>query len=262
MEQSQNMKKLFLFALVLAPFIFLSCDEDKNARIQIWLTDDFGDYQQVNVEVRGVEIHSDQTDDGRGWKSLPASPQIYDLLKLANGEETLLGELELPGGRLSQVRLLLGENNTVMIGDVIYPLTTPSAQQSGLKINVNQVLAEGITYKILLDFHAGKSVVRTGAGSYILKPVITAVTAAIDGAIKGVIEPPRVVNISLTRDQENEPIATTSTNEEGEFLIQGLEEGTYLLVVEGPEGTPLFEKEDIKVELGEVTNLGAIAIPE
>ena len=44
-------------------------------------------------------------------------------------------------------------------------LTTPSAQHSGLKLNVHAELTEGITYKILLDFDAVRSVVKTGSGA-------------------------------------------------------------------------------------------------
>lgn len=140
------MKKLtLLFSLVFLTMFFFSCEEEKNARIEVWLTDAPGDFQEVNIDLQGVEIHSNENDNGRGWQSLDVTPAYYDLLKLTNGQETLLGDLELPGGRLSQIRLILGENNTVKINDEVFALSTPSAQQTGLKVQIHEVLAEGIT---------------------------------------------------------------------------------------------------------------------
>ena len=168
------MKKYFLFSLALLTVVFFSCEDEKKARIEVWLTDAPGDYQEVNIDLQGVEVTSSETDSEQGWRAVQLTPQVYDLLKLTNGIEALLGEVELPAGRLSQVRLKLGENNSIKVDDQVYPLATPSAQQSGLKIQLHEVLGEGATYKVLLDFDAAKSVVEGGTGSYSLKPVITA----------------------------------------------------------------------------------------
>lgn len=254
------MKTLFLISFAVASLLVFSCEDEKNARVEVWLTDDPGDFQEVNVDLEAVEIHSSETDNEQGWKSLEVTPRIYNLLDLVNGKETLLGDLELPGGKLSQIRLKLGENNTVKIDDVTYPLNTPSAQQSGLKVKINKVLAEGITYKILLDFEAGKSVVKTGNNTFILKPVIRAITEAIDGAVEGKVDPAAVVSIAVVSGAET--VTTTSSNEDGEFLIRGLEPGTYRLVFDGPGDGPFVEKADVAVKLGEITDVGVVAVPE
>jgi hypothetical protein len=46
--------------------------------------------------------------------------------------------------------LLLGDKNTVVVGDKTYDLKTPSAQQSGLKLKINQTLVAGATYEFML----------------------------------------------------------------------------------------------------------------
>ena len=253
------MKHLFLYPIVLLTLIFFSCEEEKNARVQVWLTDDPGDYQEVNIDLQGVEVHSNETDHERGWQAVDVTPKQYNLLELTNGKETMLGDLELPGGRLSQVRLKLGDANTIKVNDQTYPLSTPSAQQSGLKIRINEILAEGITYKILLDFDAAKSVIQTGNGSYLLKPVIRAVTEAQDGAIKGKIEPADIVSISVTSDGEE--VTTTSSDETGAFIVRGLQAGSYTLIFDGPGENPVVVKSDIAVELGVVADVGVIAVP-
>lgn len=251
---------IFLLSLTLLTTFFLSCEEEKNARIEVWLTDAPGDFQEVNIDLQGVKVHADENDNGNGWESVNVTPAVYDLLKLTNGEETLLGDLELPGGRLSQVRLILGESNSVKINDEIFPLNTPSAQQSGLKVQIHEVLVEGINYKILLDFDAAKSVVETGAGAYSLKPVIRALTEAQDGAIKGTVDPAGMVSIAVMSGEET--ITTTTSNEGGEFLIRGLQAGTYRLVFDAEGDGPLTEKSDVQVTLGEITDLGTVALTQ
>ncbi len=252
------MKKLFLFCLPLMTLFLFSCqDENKNARIEVWLTDAAGDYQAVNVDVQGVEVNTGEGE--QGWQSLAITPKVYNLIELANGNETFLGDLELPSGRISQIRLILGDSNTVVDQDTVeHELKTPSAQQSGLKIQVHQVLAEGITYKILLDFEAGKSVVKTGAQTYILKPVIRAMAEAQDGAIKGSVAPAGIVSVSLMA--ADTVVTTTSTDEAGKFLIRGLDAGTYKLVFDAGADTPDVEKTDVSVAVGEVTDVGEISM--
>ena len=254
------MKKLFLLCSALIAVLFMSCEDDpKNARIEVWLTDGPGDYQQVNIDLQAVEVHTNDTDTEQGWQSVNITPQVYNLLDYTNGKATLLGGLELPGGRISQIRLKLGEDNTVMVDDQVHDLTTPSAQQSGLKIKVNEVLAEGVTYKITLDFEAGKSIFQNGNGTYILKPVIRAVTEAESGAIKGSINPPGVVAITLMA--ADTVVSTTSSTEEGAFLFGGIKDpGLYKLVFDAPGDGPLVEKTDVSVEVGSVTDVGVIEV--
>ena len=254
------MKKCFLFLLVVSALFAVSCEDEKNARVEVWLTDDPGDYQEVNIDLQQVEIHGNETESEKGWQSLDVTPRIYNLLDLTNGKETLLGDLELPAGRLSQIRLVLGENNTVKVNDETYPLSTPSSQQSGLKVQLHQVLAEGITYKILLDFDAAKSVIQTGSETYSLTPVIRAITEAQNGAIIGKVEPAAAVAIAVMSGEQI--VTTSSSDEKGDFLIQGLEGGTYRLVFDGPGDAPVQEKTEVKVELGVVTDLGVVSVPE
>lgn len=261
-ESKIMMKKIILFSVALVSLLLISCEDDpKNARIMVWLTDDAGDYQEVNVDLEAVEVHTSDTESESGWRPVEITPQIYNLLDYANGKETLLGGLELPGGKISQIRLKLGDENTLMVNDSVYHLETPSAQQSGLKIKVNQVLAEGITYKVTLDFEAGKSIVRTGNKKYILRPVIRAITEAASGAIKGSVNPAGVVAVTLMA--ADTVVSTTSTSEEGQFLFGGIaDEGTYKLVFDAPGDAPVVEKADVNVVIGQVTDVGTVEVPQ
>ncbi len=143
--------------------------EQGESRMTVKMVDAPGDFQQVNVEVLQVQVNH----DGAGWVELPTVAGVYDLLTLQNDvSATLVDVGTLPAGHLNQFRLILGTNNTVMVDSVYYPLATPSAQQSGLKINFNADFAPNQLYEVLLDFDAEKSIVIQGNGSYSLKPVI------------------------------------------------------------------------------------------
>lgn len=184
-------KAIFLIFLLTTAIIFgfIRCTkDDKNqqkAHVELRLTDGPADYDAVFIDIRQVEINT-----GAGWQTFPViTPGIYDLLQLNNGLDTLLCSGELPVGNISQIRLILGTNNSIVVNGTGHVLQTPSAQQSGLKINVTQTLEAGMTYKIWLDFDAGKSIVEQGNGAYLLKPFIRGYTALTNGIISGTIQP-------------------------------------------------------------------------
>lgn len=253
------MKKLFILSLALLGLSLFSCEDEKNATLEIWLTDAPGDYQEVNIDLIGVEVHSSPTDQGGGWQALDAETGRYNLLDLTNGRETLLGKLSLPGGKISQIRLLLGENNTIKVHDHEHALGTPSAQQSGLKLQVHEVLLEGITYKMLLDFDAAKSIVEHGNDVFSLKPVIRVITAAQDGAVKGMVSGVSApVAVSALADAE--VVATAYSDGDGNFLLRGLAPGTYTLIFDPGANAAVTEKSGVTISLGTVTDVGTIEI--
>lgn len=252
-------KLIFVSIVAIFGFGMMACNNDgSNATLEVRLTDAPGDYQAVNIDIQGVEVNAGN-DEG-GWKSLDIGKGVYNILEYTNGLDTLLGKIELPAGRVSQVRLILGNNNSIKLNDLVYSLNTPSAQQSGLKLKINADLQEGITYRLLLDFDAARSIVSTGSGRYNLKPVIRTIAEATSGAVRGTINPidatPAVYAIVGT-----DTIGTAYADQiTGKFLIQGLTPGTYKITFEPKEGYLPVVKESVAVTLGSVTDLGAVAI--
>jgi hypothetical protein len=139
----------------------------------------------------------------------------------------MIGQTDLDSGRIEQIRLILGPNNYVKVNGQTYTLETPSAQQSGLKINLHQDVSAGLLYKLLLDFDAARSIVRTGSGKYMLKPVIRASLQAQGGSLKGYVLP-NTFNTSVFAIQGTDTIAGTMTST-GSYSIRGLNAGTYAL---------------------------------
>jgi hypothetical protein len=143
--------------------------------IRINLTDAPGNYLEVNVDIKQVRMHvSDDSTSNDGWIDLPTNAGIYNLLDLQNGiDTTVVDSTFIPGGKVSQIRFVLGPNNSVMTTDsVIHDLKVPSGEQSGLKINVHKDIPAGQTLNVLLDFDAEKSIVKKGNGDFMMKPVI------------------------------------------------------------------------------------------
>jgi hypothetical protein len=196
--------------------------------LQIALTDDPGDYDAVYIDVQDILINV-TGDSVNGWQSL-ANVQTgqYDLLKLVNDDDTILADAEIPVGRVHQIRLVLGTENYVEIDSQLIKLETPSAQQSGLKLNIQHDVSAGIMYKLLLDFDVAKSIVKTGNNKYILKPVIRTMLGAVGGSIRGWVVPDSVTTAVLFI-QGPDTVASTFTGSDGGYFIRGLNAGSYNL---------------------------------
>lgn len=220
-----------LLLSVAAITFFSSCKKngagDGNARLKVYLTDDPGDYEAVYIDVKDVQINV--SNNGDEWQSLSGvKAAAYDLLKLVNDDDTLLSDSYIPSGKLHQLRLILGTENYVKVqgtSDLI-KLETPSAQQSGLKLNIQQDIQEGILYTITLDFDVSKSIVRTGNNKYILKPTIRTILNAVGGSIKGVVMP-KDFQSAVYAVQGVDTIASTFSDSDGGYLIRGLSAGNY-----------------------------------
>lgn len=222
-----------LLSIVSLPFL-ISCNKNNNsvsdgrARLQVYLTDAPGDYEAVYIDVKDVQINV-TGDTSNGWQSLAGvHAGIYDLLKLVNDDDTLLADANIPSGRIHQMRLVLGTENYVKIegtADMI-KLETPSAQQSGLKLNIQQDVVDGILYKITLDFDAAKSIVKTGNKKYILKPVIRTILNAVGGTIKGIVMP-KTFSSQVCAIQGVDTVGCTFTDTNGGYSFRGLPAGSY-----------------------------------
>lgn len=166
------MKTRYFVVLVAVGMLGISTGckkKEGESRMTVKMVDAPGDFQQVNVEVLQVQVNH----SGQGWINLPTNAGVYDLLTLQNNvSATLVNTGTLPAGHLNQFRLILGDENNVMVDSLYFPLATPSAQQSGLKINLDADFAPNEQYELLLDFDANNSIVTQGNGSYSLKPVI------------------------------------------------------------------------------------------
>ncbi|MDB5246018.1 MAG: hypothetical protein JWQ40_412 [Segetibacter sp.] len=163
-----------IVSLLFLPVVFfIACskttDDTSTTQIIIRMTDAPYNAQEVNVDIRAVRVNF--AGDSTGWHTLNTTAGVYDLLKFQNGTDTALASGTVPRSNLKELRFILGSNNSIKINNVVYPLTIPGGDESGLKIKVNKNLASS-SDSLLIDFDADASIYMTGAGQYRLKPVI------------------------------------------------------------------------------------------
>jgi hypothetical protein len=262
------MKLFTCLPIILLSSLFVTGCSSSNSSsetgtLRVLLTDAPADYESVIIDIESVRIHrsSDADEGDGGWIEVSAEPSRLDLLSLTNGNVALLGELELEPGRYNQMRFVLGTNNEIVIDGEIIPLETPSAQQSGLKLNIQTQITEGGLYSLLLDFDASRSIVRAGnSGKYLLKPVIRTVSLQASGAIEGDIIPAEAQPwIYAIAGQDT--LSGTKANESGDFRLIGLPSGTYQVSI--MPNSSAYDHEvisNVEVENNSTTVLGPIII--
>ena len=207
-------------------------------------------YEHVYVTVNQIRVHQSASaeDSEPGWSQLSIPSQRIDLLSLTNGVLQELGSLPLPTGTYQQVRLVLADNpgnpspanplaNVLVLTGTSneLALSTPSAQQSGYKLQARFDVQSGQVADMVLDFDACRSIVKAGAsGRYNLKPVVS-VIKRLTTAIEGYVDPTIAASVLVsTRDPDNQLRSTVPDPTTGKFTLAYLPESTnYTVVVAG-----------------------------
>jgi len=252
------MRKVILMSVLGLGIGFSACEKndatgDGYTKTNVRMTDAPGAYDSVILNVESVQILTN-----KGTTTLAVN-STFDILLFRNGKDTLIASEDIPSGKIQEVRLILGATgNRVVVDGQSHVLTTPSGQTSGVKLKVHDDLIAGVAYTMLLDFDAATSIVKTGNGSYILKPVIRAIPVGVSGAISGEVSPilssPKVYAISGT------DTLGTITDALGRFYFSGVAAGTYKVMI-----SPLLPYQDttinnVVVVNGQVSTLGVIVL--
>lgn len=217
----------------------------------------------------GTSEGSEGTDKASDFIVLEVD-ETFNLLELANGESEILGDLEIPVGEYSEIRMHVTESK-IKLKDVerLMDVKIPSGNSRGLKIKINPslVVTEGEDYQILLDFDVSRSFIVQGKNgnngkgkvgeitSFMFKPVIRAVNIATSGELSGTVEEEDdnedfdfIKNAHIyiiSAENVEDTIATGKTNKEGFYKIIGIPVGAYNVTCEkeGYEGgsEPLVE---------------------
>ncbi len=248
----RTLNRFSLITSILASGLLTSCggggstQAAGNGTLQVSLTDAPAcGYDAVYVTVSKVRVHQSASADGSdsGWTDITLNPaRKINLLDLTNGVLDELGQVSLPAGRYTQVRLVLQANtgNTVANSVVLsgttteVALDTPSAVQSGIKLINAFDVTSGEQTDLVLDFDACKSIVTKGNGGYALKPVIKIVPASLNG-IEGYIDTTALNSNVMVTAQQNGAIigGTVPDPQTGRFLLSRLAPGDYDVVITG-----------------------------
>jgi hypothetical protein len=207
-------------------------------------------YDKVNVTIEKVRVHqsASASDSDAGWSEIVLSPaKRVDLLGLTNGVLAELGQTALPAGKYTQLRLVLADNGSAPLANSVVPtggaevaLTTPSAQQSGLKLSTNIDVASNQLADFVIDFDACKSIVSAGnSGKFLLKPVLAVIPRFISGVSGFVNSSIANGSTTLSLQQAGVTVRSTPPDASGKFLLQPVAPGSYTLVLTAPGRTTL-----------------------
>ncbi len=230
-------------------------------KLQVKLQDSPARFDSVMIDIQKVEVQN--ADSTSGWIAINDSSMTVNLLDLTNGESKVIGEKPLATGTYHQIRLLLGSDNYVVMNGQQYALKVPSGQQSGLKINTNAKIEPNITYTLLLDFDANRSIVQAGSSlNFILKPVIRATNEALTGVISGTVQPADAKPIIYTISSSDTVGSVLADTTMGDFNMTGLENGTYSISIVPYDTTAYNDTTitNIDVSVGETKQLGSITL--
>jgi hypothetical protein len=273
------MKNIFSYLLIACWAVFsMSCSSDdenpsgESARVNILLVDAPATYDEVWVEVLAVRVKIDEDgiedddiddDDESSWvEIIYDESQPINLLELTGGTSEHLGTENFPEGEIDQIRLILGENNYVIKDGQRFDMKTPSAQQSGLKIKVDEYIEGGMSYDLVIDFDAAKSIVEAGnSGQIILKPVLRAYLDEVSTGIMGQVLPLEAQPVQVTVEGEGESM-NTFVDANGNYKITGLDEGVYKITFTPNDSYEIVMVEGIIVEDEMVTTVTSQVLPE
>ena len=236
-------------------------DDETNptvGRVNVMMTDAPAAYDEVNIVVTGIAIHQ-QGADTTAWETIRTDSVTVDLLELQNGTVRAVGGTNVPSGNYHQLRLMVGAGSTVVVDGTTYPLVIPS---NVIRLNGNFTVPPGCTVELTIDFDASRSIVATGAGTYILKPVIRMVVnrSSTTGAIAGTISPDSVAaTVVATSGPDTLQTAIAAVN--GSFTLATLTPGTYSVTI-NPDTTGYRDTTitNVTVTSRHTTSLGTIPL--
>lgn len=258
---SRFVRSSLLLLILLSLFAFYSCNtsgDNSPSTLNISLVDSPGDYDEVNIEIDSVQVKFQDNE----WTSLEDfKPGIFNVLEYTAGHELFVTSQQMPSTMLTQIRLMLGTDNSIVVNGDKHKLVTPGGTESGYKIIVNQALDPGKDVQMVIDFDASSSI-RESSGLYILRPVIRAYNKSNTGSISGKILPD---NLSISVQVYNNGIIASTFAPKGisDFVVSGLPAGTYQVIFDPgtQSGYQQFTTDqNIFVIKGKDTDIGTLSV--
>lgn len=254
---------MFLIPVLLFAFAFTSCSDDDStdplgkATLSLRLTDAPAAYDAVNITFSEVAVSMTG-----GWVVLSGDPVTIDLLEWNNGNSIELGRQDVEPGKLTQIRLMVTDAEVIVDG-VTHDIFIPSGDQTGLKINTNFDLVAGVTYELVVDFDAHKSIVTTGPpgdpNGYILKPTLRAVNVATTGSISGTVSNHDFAPLAVVSENGVDVTSTPVDQNNGNFRLAFLLPGDYDIHIEDINGK-VYSQSNITVVAGEDISVGTVTL--
>jgi hypothetical protein len=287
-----------LAAIVSMAVIVYSCSKDNSSsqaplkanqqRLNVYFTDGPGVFDNVFLDIKKVEVlvdtcgkdntpdwgndyqrcwwgedrndNKNRNDSCQVWDSLAVTPGTYDVLALRNGADTLLGNGVVPKGDVEKIVLTLGTGSYLVKDSVQYPLKSPNGQVR-LEINIRPKEWEEYesgNYRLWLDFDVERSIVQTGNGQFILRPVIHVFLLSNTGSIAGKVTPNEATPVITIYNNQDTAYALPARD--GSYQVRGLTVGDYSLFVNASNGYKDTTVTGVSVERAKTTTVKTIRL--
>ncbi|MFL5752699.1 MAG: DUF4382 domain-containing protein [Bacteroidia bacterium] len=145
---------------------------------ELFIQDAMGaNYDEVNLDIQTVEVYVDN--ETPGWHFIKTSSGVYNLLKLHSTGVLLSEESGIPAGKITFMRLMAGQKNSVKFKGQYYPLKVDAPRGLLVIMPSGYTIHNHAKTDVRIDFNSALSVSLSGeetAGpSYIFRPAITVV---------------------------------------------------------------------------------------
>ena len=246
----------------------VSTAESSSTHLLVYLNDDPSvNFAKVLVDIRTVEVkidtasgrhEEDDEDDHHGnnhdedddddddqhgfdehgqWDTLNVVPGLYDLLRLRNGVDTLLGQGQILNGTIKKIRITIGNGSRVFTDSVTSAPLNTCNHKPYLYVKVKKshidTLAGG-QQRINIDFDVSRSI-KIRNGQFCLQPYLKSYGHHSTGKIEGSVFP--YAARPLVKVYNATDTAFAIPWRDGEYKVSGLRAGIYSVMFDATAST-------------------------
>lgn len=246
----------------------LACLDDNanqnSALVNVYLTDGPGDFDDVYLDIRQAEVfvHTENSAGTRNWIPLYYLPlsNVINVSSLVNNTQLILGRSEVPLGRISQLKLVFGDGQYLVLDDERRNLSWADEAQKEFVLDVNYPLNGATSYDLVLDIDLARSILPdpNREGDFLFSPIIRSFETGNVAAISGTVTPTDAqpfVHAVLGEDT-----ISTLTDGTGAFYLNGLQAGLYTIYIE-PRPPYLDSLTSVLTKIDSVADMETIVLP-
>jgi Domain of unknown function (DUF4382) len=290
--KTNNKWLLAAAGILMTSIFFIACKKENSgssgsttsdkSQLSIYMMDDPVAFTKVLIDIKQVAVKIDTAahhgdaddtshqwhDDYRGchngnstiWDTLSITPGIYDLLTLRNGTDTLLASSLIANGKVLQVRITLGTNNTIYTDSVThFPLNIIGPSNS-FNLNVRREDISVISnsqFKLWFDFNLSRSIFFIN-NKYWLRPQLTPFNDVARPKLEGRVLPQGASGFVAVYNASDTLYALPWIG--GYYQVRGISAGTYSINFKGWHGYKDTTITNIKVGSSGLTTVPTITL--
>lgn len=290
MKVSKYAYSAIIVAIIACALLVTGCKKDSTTtagsstsqQLSMYLTDDPSRFDSVYIDIKYIEVKTDTStmhrdddhfgdkDDDRDddnknkdefgkWDTLNVKAGIYNIAKLRNGVDLLMGTANIKGA-IRKIRITLGTNNSLLLAGVSYPLNLLAGVNNYLYIKIKKEhhheFEAGKT-ALWIDFDINRSIIYKN-GMYYLKPILKPFCDKNFARIKGVVYPEAAKPIVSIYNSSDTAIAIPEND--GTYKIRGLREGSYKILFKGSNGYRDTTLQNIQIKYGDENTIQTITL--